>query len=232
MSEEILKNIDAKLGVIAGLIERYLGEDTKPAAVKLAEKVLEAGNAVVDTIAPAPQVTEEPTTPLDPNVLDEEFDVGDIVVYVGDRKKDLKGIIGTITEAKPRSPWFTVLIDGNPVSVRKSEITKKLSEQPPALSHEEEVAVEKHLEDQQEASEGSIIKIDEEAAAYRLEAGICKDYRNIHAAYTDPKKGEGNRRYLRYRAKKVFKGDEHAKEMCHRYLVSVQDAEYLAGVSA
>ena len=148
--------------------------------------------------------------------------MGDTVRYNGTRieaKKD-----GTITEIKKTgSPWISVLgEDLGLKSVRQGEITKEVVEQPPALSHEEEEAVEEHLEAQAEASEGSIIKIDEEAAEYKIDKGSFKDYRNIHAIYTDTKKADANRKYLRFRASKVIGGDETTKEMCHRYLVSVQ----------
>ena len=113
---------------------------------------------------------------------------------------------------------------------QKGEVTKEVVEQPPALSHEEEEAVEEHLEAQAEASEGSIIKIDEEAAEYKIDKGSFKDYRNIHAIYTDTKKADANRKYLRFRASKVIGGDETTKEMCHRYLVSVPDEIYMKEV--
>lgn len=225
MSEELLRNIDAKLGVIVGLMEKYMGMDTRPAAIQFAERVLEEANAEVEkAVAPVPVVEETEN--------EETLEVGNTVLYVGTRKADLKGKEGTITEVKDGSPWFTVMFDGAPVSVRKGEITKKLVEQPPALSHEEEVAVEEHLEAQQEASEGSIIKIDEEAAEYKIDKGSFKEYRNIHAIYTDMKKADANRKYLRFRAKTIIGEDETTKEMCHRYLVSVQDEAYMQEVSA
>jgi len=225
MSEELLQNIDAKLGVIVGLMEKYMGMDTRPAAIQFAERVLEEANAEVEkAVAPVPVVEETEN--------EETLEVGNTVLYVGTRKADLKGKEGTITEVKDGSPWFTVMFDSGPVSVRKGEITKKLVEQPPALSHEEEVAVEEHLEAQQEASEGSIIKIDEEAAEYKLSAGIIKEYRNIHAAYSDMKNAELNRKYLRFRAKMVIREDTTSQEMCHRYLVSVQDEVYMKEVGA
>ena len=37
----------------------------------------------------------------------------------------------------------------------------------------------------------------------------------------------GNRKYLRFRATKVIGGDTLTQEMCHRYLVGIQDEEYL-----
>lgn len=232
MSEELLQNIDAKLGVIVGLMEKYMGMDTRPAAIQFAERVLEEANAVVEqTIAPVPTVKEQLKAAVESN--DEDFQVGDSVLYVGTRKEDLKGKEGTILQDKEGSPWFVVMFDGQPpANVRKGEISKTLVEQPPALSHEEEVAVEEHLEAQQEASEGSIIKIDEEAAEYKIDKGSFKEYRNIHAIYTDMKKADANRKYLRFRASKVIGGDEVTKEMCHRYLVSVQDEEYMKEVGA
>ena len=226
MSEELLQNIDAKLGVIVGLIEKYMGTDTKPAAVKVAEQVLEEANAVVEEI-----VQPEPEHVVYEKKKAEQFAVGDTVRYIGTRieaKKD-----GTITEIKTGSPWISVLWEDLGLkSVRQGEITKEVVEQPPALSHEEEEAVEEHLEAQAEASEGSIIKIDEEAAEYKIDKGSFKDYRNIHAIYTDTKKAEANRKYLRFRASKVIGGDETTKEMCHRYLVSVQDEVYMKEVGA
>ena len=225
MSEQLLENIDAKLGVIVGLLEQHLGTDTKPAAVKVAEQVLsEANNLVESIVAPVPAVTETNN--------DEMMGVGDRVLYIGNRDLGLKSKEGTITEVKEGSPWYAVMFDdqGGVTKVRKGEITKQLVEQPPALSHEEEVAVEEHAEAQAEASEGSIIKLDEEAASYKLDAGVIKDYRNIHAAYTDMKKAEMNRKYLRFRAKKVIKNDTTTQEMCHRYLVSVQDEAYMQEV--
>jgi len=231
MSEELLQNIDAKLGVIVGLMEKYMGMDTRPAAIQFAERVLEEANAAFEkTIAPVPTIEEQLKAAVEAN--DEDFQVGDTVLYVGTRKADLKGKEGTIVQDKEGSPWFVVMFDGQPANVRKGEISKTLVEQPPALSHEEEVAVEERLEAQQEASEGSIIKIDEEAAEYKLNAGVIKGYRNIHAAYSDMKKAELNRKYLRFRAKKVILDDTTTQEMCHRYLVSVQDEEYMKEVGA
>lgn len=227
MSEELLQNINAKLGVIVGLIEKYMGTDTKPAAVKVAEQVLEEANAVVEEI-----VQPEHKHVVYEKEKVEQFAVGDKVLYVGNR---LHGSHqhGTITEIKTGSPWISVLWEDLGLkSVRQGEITKEVVEQPPALSHEEEEAVEEHLEAQVEGSDDSIVKIDEEAAEYKIDKGSFKDYRNIHAIYTDMKKVEANRKYLRFRASKIIGGDEVTKDMCHRYLVSVQDEAYMQEVGA
>lgn len=223
---ELLESIDGHLGVIAGLLRDYMGANV-PAAVQVAEKVLAQANASLEAnVAPVPEVKV-----ADSN---EELAIGDKVVYIGTRKKELSGTHGTITEIKEGSPWLVVMFEGqgSTVSVRKGEVSKNQATQPPALSAEEEKMVEEHLEEQAEASEGSIVKIDEEAAAHKIDKGSFKEYRNIHAIYSDMKKAEANRKYLRFRASKTIGGDETTKEMCHRYLVSVQDEEYMKGLSA
>lgn len=223
---ELLESIDGHLGVIAGLLRDYMGANV-PAAVQVAERVLAEANASLEAnVAPVPEVKV-----ADSN---EELAIGDKVVYIGTRKKELSGVQGTITEIKEGSPWLVVMFEGqgNTVSVRKGEVSKNQATQPPALSAKEEKMVEEHLEEQAEASEGSIIKIDEEAAAHKIDKGSFKEYRNIHAIYSDMKKAEANRKYLRFRASKTIGSDETTKEMCHRYLVSVQDEEYMKGLSA
>lgn len=222
---ELLESIDGHLGVIAGLLKEYMGAET-PAAVKVAQKVLADANQAMEAVAlPVPEVVAKSST--------EELAIGDKVVYIGTRKTNLKGVQGTITDIKEGSPWLVVMFEGigNTVSVRKGEVSKEQATQPPALSTEEEQMVEEHLEEQAEASEGSIVKIDEEAAAYKIDKGSFKEYRNIHAIYSDMKKADANRKYLRFRAGKTIGGDETTKEMCHRYLVSVQDEEYMKGLS-
>jgi kynurenine formamidase len=72
--------------------------------------------------------------------------------------------------------------------------------------------------------------IDEEAAAYAIPQGMFAAYQNLHKIYTDSANADRNRKFLRYRAHNVLKGDEVTKEMCHRYLMSVRDEEYLKEV--
>lgn len=223
---ELLESIDGQLGVIVGLLREYMGANV-PAPVRVAEQVLAEANAALEaTVAPVPAVQVADSK--------EELAIGDKVVYIGTRKKDLQGVQGTITDIKEGSPWLVVMFEGmgNSVSVRKGEVSREQASQPPALSAKEEQMVEEHLEEQYEASEGSIIKIDEEAASHKIEKGSFKEYRNIHAIYSDMKKAEANRKYLRFRATKVIGGDEITKEMCHRYLVSVQDEVYMQELSA
>lgn len=226
IQNELLESIDAKLGVIVGLLERNIGEvaqESKHPSQLVAEKVLADSNEVVkELVAAAPEVPE--------TTNDEDFAIGDRVLYVGKRSGFTEG---TITEIKDRSPWITVLFDnnGSPVSCRKGELTKKTVDQPPALDYKEEEQVENLLEQEAEGPQPTI-KIDEEAAEYKIDKGSFKEYRNIHAIYTDMKKAEPNRKYLRFRASKAIGGDEVTKEMCHRYLVSVQDEVYMLGVDA
>jgi hypothetical protein len=98
-------------------------------------------------------------------------------------------------------------------------LTLGANEQPPEQTEKEVVVAE------EKAVAESLF--DEEASSHRFEKGSYKEYRDIHAIYSDQKKMLGNRKYLRYRAQNVIGGDTLTQEMCHRYLIGVQDEEYL-----
>ena len=109
--------------------------------------------------------------------------------------------------------------EGKHTKCRKSELTLGANEQPPEQTEKEVVVAE------EKAVAESLF--DEEASGHKIEKGSFKEYRDIHAIYSDQKKMVGNRKYLRFRAKKVIGGDTLTQEMCHRYLVGIQDEEYL-----
>lgn len=224
LTNELLASIDVKLGVIVGLIEASIGTELskKPKWLGVAQQVLEESNQLVEEMTESVPEEQETTPETESN---ENFSIGDRVVYIGKRSGFKEG---TIVEIKERSPWITVLFDnvGSPVSCRKGELTEKTVDQPPALDYKEEAE-----EVIQTESNPSDIVIDEEAAEYKIDKGAFKEYRNIHAIYTDMKKADANRKYLRFRASKMIGGDEVTKEMCHRYLVSVQDEAYLQELS-
>jgi len=113
---------------------------------------------------------------------------------------------------------------GDHTKCRKSELTLGANEQPPEQTEQEVVVAE------EKAVAESLF--DEEAAGHKIEKGSFAQYRDIHAIYSDQKKMVGNRKYLRFRAKKAVGGDTLTQEMCHRYLVGIQDEEYLKEVGA
>lgn len=212
----ILNSINEKLGLV---VEMLSADSTpvKPKYVEVAERVLSVGNAALEEIVPA-VIEEEVSQETQPK---EELEIGSIVTYTGDRET-LAGKRGTIVEL--RNAWVVVAFDdqGNHTKCRKSELTLGANEQPPEQT-EQEVVVAK-----EKAVAESLF--DEEAAGHKIEKGSFAQYRDIHAIYSDQKKMVGNRKYLRFRAGKVVGDDTLTQEMCHRYLIGVQDEEYLKEV--
>jgi len=213
----VLNSINEKLG----LVLEILSADqpiVKPKYVEVAEKVLSAGNAALEEVIPA--VIEEVSTETPSN---ENIEVGSIVTYTGDRG-ELAGKRGTVVDL--RNAWTVVNFDneGDHTKCRKSELTLAGNEQPPEVTEKEVVVAE------EKAVAESLF--DDEAASHKIEKGSFKEYRDIHAIYSDVKKALGNKKYLRFRAKKVIGDDALTQEMCHRYLIGVQDEEYLKEVGA
>jgi len=208
----ILNSINEKLGLVVEMLSAD-SAPVKPKYVEVAEKVLSVGNEALEEVIPA--VIEEVSTETPSN---ETLEVGSIITYTGDREV-LSGKRGTVVEV--RGAWVVVAFDGEGkhTKCRKSELTLGANEQPPEQT-EKEVAV---------AEEKAVAEslFDEEASSHRFEKGSYKEYRDIHAIYSDQKKMLGNRKYLRYRAQNVIGGDTLTQEMCHRYLIGVQDEEYL-----
>ncbi len=123
--------------------------------------------------------------------------------------------------------WTVVTFEGegSHTKCRKSELTLGANSypgQPPEVTEVEVVKAE--------AEEVAATLFDDEAATHKIEKGSYKEYRDIHAIYSDVKKTAGNKKYLRFRAKKVVGDDVTTQEMCHRYLLGVQDEEYLKEV--
>ena len=208
----VLNSINERLG----LVLEILSADqpiVKPKYVEVAEKVLSAGNAALEEVIPA--VIEEVSTETPSN---ENIEVGSAVTYTGDRG-ELAGKRGTVVDL--RNAWTVVNFDneGDHTKCRKSELTLAGNEQPPEVTEKEVVVAE------EKAVAESLF--DDEAASHKIEKGSFKEYRDIHAIYSDVKKALGNKKYLRFRAKKVIGGDTTTQEMCHRYLLGIQDEEYL-----
>lgn len=128
------------------------------------------------------------------------------------------------TEAEVDAEMFGTPIESQQISVEAhledSEAQRKVGGEGRVIAASEVLAADN--------DDRKLVKLfDEEAATFKFTEGSYKQYRDIHAIYSDPKKTEGNRRYLRFRAQNVVKGDTVAKEMCHRYLIGVQDEVYL-----
>ena len=208
----ILNSINEKLGLVVEMLSAD-SAPVKPKYVEVAEKVLSVGNEALEEVIPA--VIEEVSTETPSN---ETLEVGSIITYTGDREV-LSGKRGTVVEV--RGAWVVVAFDdeGKHTKCRKSELTLGANEQPPEQTEKEVVVAE------EKAVAESLF--DEEASSHRFEKGSYKEYRDIHAIYSDQKKMLGNRKYLRYRAQNVIGGDTLTQEMCHRYLIGVQDEEYL-----
>lgn len=219
LTEDMLKKIDEKLGAILSLLADHVGVE-KPQFVQKGEQV------VAEVPAPAPETTEEL------NADEQTLEVGARVRYVGNR--EMPSSEATVVEVKERG-WIVVMFDGeaSPKNVRLTEISTEVIEQPPELTEEEEAAVDA-LDEEEDTPvyPGNSGGLDEEAAGYKMPSGMYASYRDLHAIYSDTKKADTNRKYLRFRATKVMGGDETTKEMCHRYLVSIGDEEYVNGVSA
>lgn len=208
----ILNSINEKLGLVVEMLSAD-SAPVKPKYVEVAEKVLSVGNEALEEVIPA--VIEEVSTETPSN---ETLEVGSIITYAGDREV-LSGKRGTVVEV--RGAWVVVAFDGEGkhTKCRKSELTLGANEQPPEQTEKEVVVAE------EKAVAESLF--DEEASGHKIEKGSFKEYRDVHAIYSDQKKMVGNRKYLRFRAKKVIGGDTLTQEMCHRYLIGVQDEEYL-----
>ena len=208
----ILNSINEKLGLVVEMLSAD-SAPVKPKYVEVAEKVLSVGNEALEEVIPA--VIEEVSTETPSN---ETLEIGSIITYTGDRE-GLSGKRGTVVEV--RGAWVVVTFDGEGkhTKCRKSELTLGGNEQPPEQTEKEvEVAEEKAVAES---------LFDEEAAGFKFAEGSYREYRDLHAIYSDQKKMVGNRKYLRFRAQNVVKGDLLAKEMCHRYLLGIQDEEYL-----
>ena len=219
----VLNSINEKLGLIVEAMNL-----NKPAYVKVAEQTLEVSNAKVEEIVPVVQEKEEALTVSEEAQLN-EIAIGSRVTYTGEEREALLGKIGTVVDL--RKAWTVVRFDGDggDTKCRKKDLSLAGNEQPPEKTEAEVVVEEASQKEPQVESESAF---DEEAASFKFEEGSYRQYRDIHAIYSDPKKTEGNRRYLRFRAKNVVKGDTVAKEMCHRYLIGVGDEVYLKEVNA
>ncbi len=213
----ILNSINEKLGLVVEMLSAD-SAPVKPKYVEVAEKVLSVGNEALEEVIPA--VIEEVSTETPSN---ETLEVGSIITYTGDREV-LSGKRGTVVEV--RGAWVVVAFDGEGkhTKCRKSELTLGANEQPPEQTEKEVVVAE------EKAVAESLF--DEEASSHKIEKGSFKEYRDIHAIYSDQKKMVGNRKYLRFRAKKVIGDDTLTQEMCHRYLIGIQDEEYLGILDA
>lgn len=254
IDERILKEIEkmnGKLNLLTELLAEML-QAPEPKFVQVAKKTLAQTDEVVEELAPESEkeevkaeVVESPTE----SESSEDFDVGKKVLFIGDREA-YKGKQGTIVEIN--GAWVRVVFedDSKPVSCRKMELSTTIVEQAPVdesneLSMDEEWAAKNKIAEMVDEEHPDLLKdevvaetpvqstgLDEEAAAHKIPQGAYSTYRDIHAIYSDMNKRKGNRNYLRYRAKHVIKDDVTTKEMCHRYLVSVNDEEYLKDVVA
>ena len=220
----VLNSINEKLGLV---LEMLSADSTpvKPKYVEVAERVLSVGNAALEEVVPA-IIEEEVSQETQPN---EELEIGSIVTYTGDRET-LAGKRGTIVEL--RNAWVVVAFDdqGDHTKCRKSELTLGANEQPPEQTEKEVQVAEESAIPMDVDIFNQEKTFDEEAAGHKIEKGSFAQYRDIHAIYSDQKKMVGNRKYLRFRAKKAVGDDTLTQEMCHRYLLGVQDEEYLKEV--
>jgi len=210
--------------------------------------------ATVETKTKAKEIEEQPVSDSE----DYTPEVGDRVRYTGSRNSIPDGM-GTVTEVKGPG-WTKVVFDSEPSSshsIRRNDL-RLAGEQPPEVTEEEAEAAQAEADAAEEeeespiypgatvtltvdavAADGSVVsrdttatvvEIDEEAWEYAIPQGMFSAYQNLHKIYTDVANLNRNRKFLRYRAHNVLKGDELTKEMCHRYLVSVGDADYLKEV--
>ena len=250
IDERILKEVEkmnGKLNLLTELLAEML-QAPEPKFVQVAKKTLAQTDEVVEELAPESEKEEVKDNFIWMERVDkkeetktessEDFDVGKKVLFIGDREA-YKGKQGTIVEIN--GAWVRVVFedDSKPVSCRKMELSTTIVEQAPVEEEAvEEEAVEEEAEPEVEEEEVvaetpvQSTGLDEEAAAHKIPQGAYSTYRDIHAIYSDMNKRKGNRNYLRYRAKHVIKDDVTTKEMCHRYLVSINDEEYLKDVVA
>ena len=220
----VLNSINEKLGLIV------MAMQGKPAYVKVAEQTLEASNATVEKVVPVVQENEEEAQPASTEETQtNEIVVGSRVTYTGKDREVLFGLVGTVADL--RNAWTVVRFDdqGSDTKCRKKDLSLENNEQPPEKTEVEvaEEATEPVIPTTPSYATDGWGVFDEEAAAFKFSEGSYKQYRDIHAIYSDAKKTEGNRRYLRFRAQNKVKDDTLAMLMCHRYLIGVGDEVYL-----
>jgi len=251
IDERILKEeekMNGKLNLLTELLAEML-QAPEPKFVQVAKKTLAKTDEVVEELAPESEKEEVKVEVVESSTEEEsseDFIVGKKVLFIGDREA-YKGKQGTIVEIN--GAWVRVVFEDSskPVSCRKMELSQTIVEQAPVeeLSTEEEIHSQMKISDMVMEENPDLLKdevvaetpvqstgLDEEAAAHKIPQGAYSTYRDIHAIYSDMNKRKGNRNYLRYRAKHVIKDDVTTKEMCHRYLVSVNDEEYRKDVVA
>jgi len=227
--EEIMQSMNEKLGAILRLLGDHFA--VSPDMMKDAVAAVETVQAAtVETKTKAKEIEEQPVSASE----DYTPEVGDRVRYTGGRNSIPDGM-GTVTEVKGPG-WTKVVFDSEPsnsYSIRRNDL-RLAGEQPPEVTEEEAEAAQAEADAAEEEEESPVypgeITIDEEAAAYAIPQGMFTAYQNLHKIYTDSANADRNRKFLRYRAHNVLKGDEVTKEMCHRYLMSVRDEEYLKEV--
>jgi len=204
-----------------------------PAFVTHAQEVLDHANA---TLVKAVDKTTHEEAPSGDSDTSENFEVGSQVKYIG-KRESLKGLVGIVGEVKDRG-WLSIAWKNSEVtSARTNEVELFGAQAPKEITSDkesyqtpvEEVVEETAEEPAEEATaEPSKVIIDEEAASFRIPNGIYNKFASIHHIYSA---GDKERKWLRLRAKRPLNCEE-TQLMCKRYLSSVQDAEYLAGVSA
>ena len=200
-----------------------------PAFVTHAQEVLDHANA---TLVKAVDKTTHEEAPSGDSDTSENFEVGSQVKYIG-KRESLKGLIGIVGEVKERG-WLSIAWKNSEVtSARTNEVEPFGAQAPEEITSDKEsyqAPVEEVVEETAEeaTAEPSKVIIDEEAASFRVPNGIYNKFASIHHIYSA---GDKERKWLRLRAKRPLNCEE-TQLMCKRYLSSVQDAEYLAGVSA
>jgi hypothetical protein len=200
-----------------------------PAFVTQAQEVLDHANA---TLVKAVDKTTHEEAPSGDSDTSENFEVGSQVKYIG-KRESLKGLIGIVGEVKERG-WLSIAWKNSEVtSARTNEVEPFGAQAPEEITSDKEsyqAPVEEVVEEPAEeaTAEPSKVIIDEEAASFRIPNGIYNKYASIHHIYSA---GDKERKWLRLRAKRPLNCEE-TQLMCKRYLSSVQDAEYLTGVSA
>lgn len=248
IDERILKEVEkmnGKLNLLTELLAEML-QAPEPKFVQVAKKTLAKTDEVVEELAPESEKEEVKVEVVESSTeaeSSEDFTVGKKVLFIGDREA-YKGKQGTIVEIN--GAWVRVVFEDSskPVSCRKMELSQTIVEQAPVEESPsvDELSTEENpdlLKDEEPSLDEVVTEtpvqstgLDEEAAAHKIPQGAYSTYRDIHAIYSDMNKRKGNRNYLRYRAKHVIKDDATTKEMCHRYLVSVNDEEYRKDVVA
>ena len=202
-----------------------------PAFVTHAQEVLDHANA---TLVEAVDKTTHEEAPSGDSDTSENFEVGSQVKYIG-KRESLKGLIGIVGEVKERG-WLSIAWKNSEVtSARTNEVEPFGAQAPEEITSDKESyqapveeVVEEVVEEPAEevTAEPSKVIIDEGAASFRIPKGIYNKFASIHHIYSA---GDKERKWLRMRAKRPLNCEE-TQLMCKRYLSSVQDAEYLAGV--